>query len=333
MPAPKLWSATDRAPDRGAGVAALAGSATLTPHAAIRRVALVVNAAAGGVGPGASAIAVAILERFGLDADIHTPEPANVDAALSLAVEAKPDLLVVLAGDGTARAAAALCGPAGPLMIPLPGGTMNLLPRALYGAVGWQQALADALTAGVPRTVGGGEIGGRPFYVAAIMGSPALWAPAREAARRRRLGQALQRARLALRGLFTARLRFSLDGQSGRAEALTLMCPLVSKAMTDETALEAAAIDPSQAGELVRIGLRTLAVELFGARAGDWRDDPAVSISQCHTGRVWARAAIPAILDGEPHLLPRQVKVKFVQNAFRALAAPSAALDPTPAGG
>lgn len=333
MPSPRPWNATAPAPDRGASVAALAGIATLTPHAAIRKVALVVNAAAGGVGPGASAAAGAILERFGLGADIHTPEPAGVAEALSLAVETRPDLLVVLAGDGTARAAAALCGPTGPLMIPLPGGTMNLLPRALYGPVGWQQALADALSVGVPRTVGGGEIGGRPFYVAAIMGSPALWAPAREAARRRRLGQALQRARLALSSLFTARLRYSLDGQSGRAEALTLMCPLVSRAMTDETALEAAALDPSQASELVRIGLRTLAVELFGSRAGDWRDDPAVSISLCHSGRVWARTPIPAILDGEPHLLPRQVKVKFVKNAFRALAAPSAALGPSPTGG
>jgi diacylglycerol kinase family enzyme len=327
-----LWNVIDLAPDRAAGEAP-SGLATLTPHVAIRKVAVVVNVAAGSVGPGAPAAASAILERFGLVADVRAPAPADVAAALVSAIAERPDLLVVLAGDGTARAAAALCGPIGPLMLPLPGGTMNLLPRALYGPVDWRQALTAALARGVPRVVGGGEIGGRPFYVAAIMGSPALWAPAREAARQRRLGQALQRARLALRSLLTSKLRFSLDGVAGRAEALTLMCPLVSKAMTDETALEAAAIDVSEAGELVRVGLRTLAVELFGPRAGDWRDDPAVSIGLCRNGRVWAHGPIPAVLDGEPHLLPRQVKVRFVKNAFRALADPSVAHDQAPAGG
>jgi diacylglycerol kinase family enzyme len=43
-------------------------------------------------------------------------------------------LLIVLGGDGTIRSAAALCAQECPLLIPLPGGTMNMLPKAFYGA-------------------------------------------------------------------------------------------------------------------------------------------------------------------------------------------------------
>ena len=56
------------------------------------------------------------------------PGPA---AAVRAAVDAAPDLLIVLAGDGTARLAAELCGLDGPLVAPMAGGTLNMLPHAL----------------------------------------------------------------------------------------------------------------------------------------------------------------------------------------------------------
>jgi diacylglycerol kinase family enzyme len=294
--------------------------AALTPHVALRRVSVLVNTASGGVGPAAPAEIAEILRRFGVEADIAAPPLGALAAALEAAVAAKPDLLVVLAGDGTARAAAALCGPDGPLVAPLPGGTMNLLPHALYGRLSWQAALTAALSHGVERPVSGGLVDGVPFFVAGILGSPALWAPAREEARRWRLQRAFRRARLALRATFSGKLRFSLDGANGRAEALTLICPLVSRAMTEENGLEAVAIDPSGPGEVVRVGLRALAVELFGPWTGDWRNDPVVSAGVCRSGRVWSKRHIPAVLDGEPVRFGRQVKFQFVDVAFRALA-------------
>ena len=45
----------------------------------------------------------------------------------------KLEVLIVLGGDGTIRTAAEACSEEGPYLIPLPGGTMNMLPRALYG--------------------------------------------------------------------------------------------------------------------------------------------------------------------------------------------------------
>jgi diacylglycerol kinase family enzyme len=294
---------------------------------------VVANCASGSVGPGAVEEVRTILESFGLTADIAAPEPSGLIVALKAALAKQPGLLIVLAGDGTARAAASLCGPDGPLIAPLPGGTMNMLPHALYGQRNWQAALRAILEDGVEQPVAGGSVGGQDFCVAAILGTPALWGLAREAVRRRKLKLFLVRARRAMRRAFTTKLRYSLDGGAPkRAEALVLMCPLVSKAMTEQTSLEAAAVNPHQPVEVVRLGARALAGELFGDMVGGWRDDPTVNAGPARRARVWASEAIPAILDGEPVKFEREVEVVFRPVAFRALApreAPPASPPPT----
>lgn len=165
--------------------------------------------------------------------------------------------------------------------------------------------------------ISGGEVGGRLFFVAAILGSPALWATAREAARDGRFDLAIARARRAFQRAFSGRLRFVLDGRpKQRAEALTLMCPLVSTALdAEERALEAAALDPSSALDVFRLG--------FNAARGQWRDDPSVSVGRCRTGSVWAGGRIPAILDGEPARFDPNVSIRFRPKAFRALVPPA----------
>ena len=293
--------------------------AALTPHAKLDRVEAVVNAASGSVGHGAGQALQAILDGFGLSAKVAEVQPAHLARAVTDAVAARPDLLIVLAGDGAARLAAELCGGDGPLLAPLPGGTMNMLPRALYGERDWQTALTAALTEGEIRPVSGGQVGGKAFYVAAILGAPALWADAREAIREFRPVRAVQRARRALLRAFSGALRFQLDGGPvSEVEALTLMCPLVSKALTDEQVLEAAALNPKTLGEGFRLGLRAA----MGGALGDWRDDPAVTVSLGCAGRAWARGRIPAILDGEPQRLLTIANFHFKPEAFRALAPP-----------
>jgi diacylglycerol kinase family enzyme len=275
---------------------------------------VVANIASGSVGPGAPDELAAIFAEAGIDARVRAPEPEGIAAALRSAVDAAPDLLVTLAGDGTARTAAELAGPHGPVLAPLAGGTMNMLPHAIYGARPWQEALADILTDGAVRSLGGGEVDGRRFMVAAILGSPALWAPAREAARRRNLALAWQRARRAVSRAFTGRLRYTLDG-GGRekAEALILMCPMASAALDSETpALEAAAVDVYGVGEALRLGMAALGRK--------WREDPAVASRTCQVARVWSAREIPALLDGESVRLNDVAEVRYVPEACRVLA-------------
>ena len=299
---------------------------TLTPAVRLKRVVVVANTASGSVGPKAPDSARAILEEFGLEAAIFAPsDEDDIGACLDKAFAASPDLVIVLAGDGTARAAAERAGPKGPLIAPLPGGTMNMLPHAVYGPVRWEQALRDALERGRPTPVGGGAIDGQLFFVAAILGAPALWAHVREAARSGEIRKAIRRGALALQRAFSGRLRYSPDGgKRHKAEALSLLCPLISTAMPDdEQALEAAAFDPRGAAEAFRIGLRAL--------GGDWRGDPAVNVGRCVQGGAWASGRIPAILDGEPTRLGRYARIDYRPNACRVLAPPPADARPAQA--
>nr|MEA2799383.1 hypothetical protein [Phenylobacterium sp.] len=131
--------------------------------AGVRTVEVVANVASGSVGKTAPAEIEKILSDYGLSPHVRTPEPENLVTSLKAAVDANPDLLIVLAGDGTARAAAELAGPDGPLIAPLPGGTMNMLPHAIYGQRSWQAALAIALEQGHEQPIGGGEVDGHRF--------------------------------------------------------------------------------------------------------------------------------------------------------------------------
>jgi diacylglycerol kinase family enzyme len=284
----------------------------------ISHIEIVANERSGSVGHGAAAEAEAIARELGYEANGRVLDPDALIEGLQAALAAGPDLLVVIAGDGTANAAAGLCGPNGPLLAPLPGGTMNMLPHALYGRRDWQSALRLILTDGRERMVAGGEVGGRGFHVAAVLGNPALWAPAREALRLHQFWRAVDRALYAWRRCFRRKLRFSLDGSPRRkAEALALLCPLVSRGVPDDTAaLEAAAIDPQSLTDILRLGLAAL---VGGSLGGDWRADPTVTTAPCVEGRAYARRHIHAIIDGEPVRLGRTVHVRFRPAAFRAL--------------
>lgn len=298
-------------------------SRTGSARPVLSHIEIVANERSGGVGPGGAAEAEALARGMGFNAHARVLDPDALTEGLKAALDTRPDLLVVLGGDGTASAAAALCGPFGPLLAPLPGGTMNMLPHALYGRRDWRSALRMILEDGRERPVGGGEVGGRNFYVAAVLGDPALWAPAREALRARRFWVAVDRALYAWRRCFRRKLRFTLDGAPHRkAEALALLCPLISRELhDDDDALEAAAIDPHSWGEVLRLGLEALLRPLIGpALAGDWRSDPAVTTGRCREGRAYARRHIHAIIDGEPVRLPRTVHIRFRPVAFRALA-------------
>ncbi len=259
---------------------------------------------------------------LGLEAHARVLGPDDLIGQIKAAIADRPDLLVVIAGDGTANAAAGVCGEDGPLLAPLPGGTMNMLPHALYGHRDWRSALRLTLTDGRVRPVGGGEVEGRTFHVAAILGNPTLWAPAREALRMRLVLKAIDHALYAWRRCFRAKLRFSFDGAPHhRAEALALLCPLVSHGVAPDTpALEAVAIDPNSWGGVLRLGLAALLSPIMGPiLGGDWRRDPSVTAALCAQGHVYGRRRIHAILDGEPVRLPKYVNIRYRPVAFHAL--------------
>ena len=81
------------------------------------RVEVITNIASGSVGKDAPAQAEAILAEHGVTGRVHAPSEGELNACLRDALDAKPDAILVVAGDGTARAAAEMAGPDGPMAV------------------------------------------------------------------------------------------------------------------------------------------------------------------------------------------------------------------------
>ena len=255
-----------------------------------------------------------IFQAAGLSqAEILAVEPAKLEEALDDAA-ARADVIVVLGGDGSICSAAIKCGVAGKFLIPLPGGTMNMLPRGLYGELNWEEALTDTLADPISHDVSGGVAEGHLFFCAAILGPPGLWADVREALRTGDLVSAIKCAGTAIRRSHDKALSFKFGGdESGVAEAVIVVCPLISRGLAEnERSLEAAAVKAhTTATDFFRIA--------FHAIFDDWRRDPAIHCTKVSSVRVTGRSQIPVILDGEKVRLGRTINIEFASKAFRAI--------------
>jgi diacylglycerol kinase family enzyme len=251
-------------------------------------------------------------------ADIVEPkvwcgEAKEMERSFAEAAGQELEVLMVLGGDGTIRTAAEACAEKGSYLIPLPGGTMNMLPRALYGDVAWEESLKNTLAAPSLKVLSGGRIAGKQFLIAAIVGAPALLAEPRESMREGNIVDAIEKGSVAFRKMFETKIQYLISGEmKGEAEAVALICPLISEQMSDsEQALEAAVIDVESAAEV--IGLVT------SAAFGKWRDHRNILLTRTKTMRVQSRNDIPAILDGEKINLGGSAEITFVPKAVTVL--------------
>jgi len=227
------------------------------------------------------------------------------------------DIIIVLGGDGTARAAAELAPRDGPPLILLPGGTLNILPRALYGDLAWPEALVAALERGEVTRLTAGRVNGEHFYVAALFGAPTLLAKAREAMREGRPLQAWRRLRYALQRSFARGWRARPDREPTRkAEAVGLLCPAFSGGIKADD-LEWVRLDAKHLIDLARVSVRAL--------TSAWRDDSTVEIGRCHSCDIVSLGVIPATLDGEPRTYFSRVRVTHEPRGPRVIALPQEA--------
>jgi Sphingosine kinase and enzymes related to eukaryotic diacylglycerol kinase len=91
-------------------------------------------------------------------------ESGQIERAFAEVATHKPEVLVVLGGDGTIRTAAEACTGTDTYLLPLPGGTLNVLPRALYGDSSWQEALKETLANPLTKELSGGRVGDKLFF-------------------------------------------------------------------------------------------------------------------------------------------------------------------------
>jgi diacylglycerol kinase family enzyme len=257
---------------------------------------------------------LSILKRAGIaEPKMWCGEADQMEPSFAEAAGQKLEVLIVLGGDGTIRTAAEECAEEGPYLIPLPGGTMNMLPRALYGEVSWGDALENTLTAPSAKVLSGGRIADKQFFIAAIVGAPALWTQARESIRDGDIIDAIEKGSVAFQKMFETKVQYLISGEiKGEAEAVALICPVISEEMSDsEQALEAAVIGVESAAEV--IGLAT------AAAFGKWREDRNILLTKTKRVGVQSSKNIPAILDGEIVNLGRSAEIDFVSRAVNVI--------------
>jgi diacylglycerol kinase family enzyme len=278
------------------------------------KVGAIINTSSGGCDLDSEQKMLNILKGAGIvEPKTWCGEADQVEQSFAEAAKHNLDVLIVLGGDGTIRTAAEACAQDGPYLIPLPGGTMNMLPRALYGDVSWEDVLKNTLTAPSLKPLSGGRIADKQFFIAAILGAPSLWVEPRESVREGDIADAIEKGRVAFQKMFKRKVQYLISGEiKGEAEAIALICPLVSEEMSDsEQALEVAVVDVENAVEV--IGLVT------AAAFGKWRHDRNILLTKTKLVGVQSSKDIPAILDGERVNLGRRAEIAFISKAVNVL--------------
>jgi diacylglycerol kinase family enzyme len=276
----------------------------------VRRALVLLNEKAGSVGPKAGAQLVEILTASGVEQ--FTIVDATKMSSRHFQRASQFDAIIVLGGDGTARYAADLAPRNGPPLILLPGGTLNILPKALYGELPWPEAIKAVLERGVERRLPVGRANGESFYVAGLFGPTTLLALARESVREGKPLKALQRLRHALNRSFTRSIRARAGtGKMRKAEGIGVLLPSFSGGIESDH-LEWVRLDAKHLLDLARVSLRAI--------TAGWRNDSTVEISNCKTGHIYASGIIPATLDGEPRTFLSYVRITFNQHGPKVLA-------------
>jgi diacylglycerol kinase family enzyme len=271
---------------------------------------IIFNPKAGSVAAGDDERIAAILTELGVSRTI-TVGPERVSPRL-LSRARHFDVIIVLGGDGTARAVAAHALSDGPPLVLLPGGTLNILPKALYGLRAWPEALRDALTHGVERQLPAGLANGERFFVAAIFGAPTMLARAREAMRKGDVLRAASGVRHYVKRAFARRLRARCNQEGLRkAEAIGVLLPTFG-GVTGSRPMEWVRLRAKHFVDMARVSVRAL--------GPGWREDPAVEVNECETGDIAARGVVSATLDGEPRTFISRVRITYDAVGVRVLA-------------
>lgn len=197
------------------------------------------------------------------------------------------DTAILFAGDGTINAAACkLADWEGALLI-LPGGTMNLLAKALHGDAAPEAILRAAAREDRRVALPYIEAGQHRGFVGVIVGPAADWVHAREAVRKGRLQKVPRLIGYAWRRTFGRGVRLT-GAALPRAQAVFLQ--------PREGVMSVAAVDARDWRSIAALGWDWL--------TGDWLAAEAVRETRAARLEVAGDRPVAALFDGEPQMLP-----------------------------
>lgn len=298
-----------------------------------RRVAVVLNGRAGALLDRQEA-AAELAESFaqaGLEPHFIPPEAGTLPERLDQAVRTGAEIVVVAGGDGTiACAAQSLEGSAAALGI-LPFGTMNLLAKDLGIPIDDLPAAVALIAGGVARTIDVGEVGGRVFLCASMLGLPADIGRHREAQRDggpawRRWTRFAQAALHTTRRYVARRLVLELGDQAvaSRAPSVTVTVNRLDDA--SGRLFARARLDGGEFGVYLaeRPHWRKIPPLVWDLVRGNWR--AGGTIEERRAPAVVVRARRPAMRvmnDGEEMILPTPLHYRLRAGALRVIAPPA----------
>jgi diacylglycerol kinase family enzyme len=260
----------------------------------MERVWFITNRASGSASAGKCEALEAVFAERGLTLAGRTDFPnEDIPSEVELAA-ANADTIVLFAGDGTINAT--LCKLAdwnGGFLI-LPGGTMNLLAKALHHSLDPAEIIHAAHEHGRRVPLPFAEAGPHRAFAGLIVGPAAHWGRAREAARDGQPRRVIELIGKAWTRTFGKGVRVSgVPGMTRRYQAV-----FVHPA---ERRLEVAAVDARDLRSIAQLGWDWL--------TGDWIDTRAVTYRHTDRVRLAARKPVLALFDGEPETLAPDAEI------------------------
>ena len=247
------------------------------------------------------------VRRTGASCEVAHTERSGHAAEIAAARGAQFDLVLTLGGDGTAmEAAGALAWSDTPLGV-LPGGTGNLLARALGVPMSVEKAV-PALLAGTRKRIDLGVIKGHRFAVAAGVGIDAAMVEETPTWLKRRLGvlaYTLMATRAALRAVLRRQFflaRIEIDGEIIERRAAAVLFANFGAILEDRIAfgpeieiddgvLDCCIFSPTNLRDAVRI--------MWRVTRRDFRPDPSILYRKGTRFRIETDPILPLQADGE----------------------------------
>lgn len=222
----------------------------------------------------------------------------------------RPDAVIVCGGDGTVRTAIETLTPLGVATAPLPGGTLNRLVSAVFGH-NRADRIITRIAQGGSFWIPAGDVAGHRFYVVSGYGAPMRLNGVREQVRAGRWTDAWSAWQSATRGMFGPSVEI---GRPGRQAS----CAIVALGPVDAAfgLRSPGSRDAFEVASTLWPGWSSaLALAPF-AMAGGWRKRPGVVSEIARAVSLKGLGeGIPALLDGEPFVLPNEAVITYEERA------------------
>ncbi|WOI52909.1 diacylglycerol/lipid kinase family protein [Parvularcula sp. LCG005] len=274
----------------------------------------IINKHSGSVPPDAETAIVRLLNDLEQPADILVCDGENLKAQIADAISQRPETMIIWGGDGTIACALNQAIGTDTAILPLPGGTMNMLHHSVHlSEAGWQDILAQALLHGHKDPLSAGVVDGNRFFVAALIGNLARMADPRESLRHGNLIEAATQFTDSHAFDTSQQFRMKINGTE-QVKDVVAIGSFVPRHDRGE-GFEIGTIIPE-----TPLGIMQAAAE---AALMGWRDAPSINYERAEGFQISAtdREVIPCTLDGERMDLSATIDITFERDVVSVISA------------